>query len=215
MSFDITAFENLLPPYLLASEKGRLSSALSQFSPENNKGDITYDGFYMLQQPEYLLQSDVLHSARGLNWDSDTRSYENGYSPAMLISNSCDVESSNLRAINSKEAMFAPLIALDEYLTDYRETYNEEQLNNFCATLKRQQFTNLFYLPPNHINNKEYIVRLDKIYWLPQTELEDTKKNLGNSRFITLSNWGYYLFITKVSFHLCRVPEEIERLPQK
>ena len=158
------------------------------------------------------MQSDLVHSVPGIDWDTQTKQFISGYIPALLISNSCDVTVENDRSVNNKEALFAPIIPLDNYLGLKRDLgYTDQQLATFYTALKKQSYTNLIYFPKNEINGQEYIVRLDKISWVPQTALIDMLKDLDNQRFISLSDWGYYLFITKLSVHLCRVPEEIER----
>jgi len=202
------SFEELLPPYLISAEKGRIKTALRQFFNEGT--EPLYDGFYTFKKQPYLMQADVLHSVKGINFDFDRGEYETGYNAAMLISNSCDVSTENNRAVNQKEALFAPIVPVNAYLEDFEEQgFSHDQLNNFYNTLKRQEYTNLFYMPP--VNDVDYMVRLDRTYWVPQSEIAEALSDLDGSRFISLSNWGYYLFITKLSLHLCRVPEEFER----
>jgi len=115
-----------------------------------------------------------------------------------------------------KEAVVAPLAPLNEFLNDYQQLSenNEEQLKQFVLGLKRQEITNILYLPPNEHNGIDYIVRLDKISWIPRNELRKIFESLASAhtqRFISLSDWGYYLLITKLTSHFCRVPEEAER----
>ncbi len=199
-------FEELLTPALLSANKGRIKAALNQFfQPE--KTEISYDLFYSNNASEFLMQSDVLPSLKIIDWNSEKEEFENGFSPVMIISNSCDFAKDNERPLNQKDALFAPLIPLDDWVNELYVEFNLQQINSFLHALKRQEHTNLFYLPLNNINKKEYIVRLDRIYWLPQSQLKDIAAN----RFISLSQWGHYLFLTKVALHMCRVPETQER----
>jgi hypothetical protein len=210
MSLSNYSFEELLPPYLTNTAKGRIRKALEQFFGE--KEHIDYSDFYTQQNNNFLLQSDVVHSIVGIDWNFKEKRYETGFSPALLISNSCDVTLDNDRSINGKEAMFAPLISVKNHLEQIKgKGHSDDQVNAFYQTLVKQEFTNLFYLPPNPINKNEYIVRLDKIHWVPQPELAEIIQDLSNNRFISLSHWGYYLYLTKLSLHTCRVPEELER----
>ncbi len=202
-------FNELLPPYLHATAKGRIRDAISQFSQE---GTIDYNGFYLTQSTDFLMQADMISSVKGLLWDEDSGEVTTGYNPAMLISNTCDVTADNVRNINQKDALFAPITPLNEYIDDCeKEDFTKSQIDSFLNVLRKQEFTNLFYLPPNPKNGKEYFVRLDRIYWLPLAQLRETVKNLEKSRFLSLSQWAWYLFIVKLSLHTCRAPEEIER----
>ena len=203
------SFEELLPSYLLDTEKGRIRNALSQFF-DRAKPDIDYDGFYVKSQTPYLMQADVLHSVMAIDFDITRNIFITGYTPTVLISNTCDVSELNERTINQKEALFAPIIPLGQYVDDCQQQgFKSDQIKSFCSQLKRQEFSNLFYLPP--IGSEDYIVRLDKTYWLPQSQLLETSENLHEARYVSLSNWAYYLFIAKLSLHFCRVPEEVER----
>lgn len=205
------SLNELLPSYLTDTAKGRIQDALGQFS-EDNSNTIDYTGFYSYEKQALLIQSDVVHSIPGIDWDTNTKQFISGFIPAILISNSCDVSLENERSLNNKEALFAPIVPVKDYVElGNRKGYSNSQLDSFYTTLKKQAYTNLLYLPQNEINSQEYIVRLDKINWVPQTELMEIIHDLENKRFISLSDWGYYLFITKLSIHLCRVPEEIER----
>jgi hypothetical protein len=207
--------EQLLPPYLTEIEKGRIKKGLEQFFQpnQNKKTDELYKDFYLENSPKfYLLQSDIINSIKTIGWNEEKEDYYSGYQPAMLVSNSCDVTDDNARSLNQKEALFAPVLPLNEVIKDYEKAgFSSQQINNFCNTLRKQEFSNLFYLPKNHINQKEYLVHLDKIFWHPITSVKKVNKNLQENRFISLSNFGYYLFLVKVSFHICRLPEEIDR----
>ncbi len=210
MGLNDYSFDQLLPGYLTNVEKGRIRDSLEQFFDRPEK--INYNGFYSMEGQNFLMQSDILHSVSGIDWNEEQNTYTTGYSPALLISNSCDVSTENNRSINSKEALFAPLISVKLHLQSLHEAgYRADQIQRFHTTLAKQEYTNLLYLPPNPINHEEYIVRLDRIYWVPQTQLVNIVNDLNGHRFVSLSDWGYYLYLTKLSLHTCRVPEEIER----
>ena len=161
------------------------------------------------------MQADILNSVKGILWDESSGDIESGYNPAMLISNSCDVSVENTRSLNQKDALFAPIVPLAVYVDDcLKEGFTQGQVNSFLNVLRKQEYTNLFYLPPNPINGLEYFVRLDRIYWIPISQLKNTMENLSDSRFLSLSQWAWYLFLVKLSLHSSRVPETIER-PEK
>ena len=206
-------FDELLPPYLTSPEKQRITVGLQQFlDTTSNPKVIDYSGFFLSNTPQHLMQSDVLHSVKVVDWDEESFDPIVGYTHAIFISNTCDVNQENTRSINKKEALIAPIIDLEEYLKDLRnEGFTEAQVASFYNALKRQEFSNLFFIPKNDKNNKEFIVFFDKISWLPTKLLFEEEKIIDKVRFISFSNFGFYLFILKLSYHFCRVPEEVER----
>lgn len=222
MPLDINNFERLLPSYLREEGKHRLRKALEQFSPnrgevglENlsqSKESIDYSNFFSDISPNYFMQGDMLNSVRIVDWDEEIDDYYSGFSSVMLISNTCDVTQENERSLNYKQSLLAPVISVEEYFADLEDTgYSVDKIKSYHTSLKKQEISNLIYIPRNDINGKEYIVFLDKIIWHPSKTLQKQVKNLEDSRFISLSNFGFYLVILKISYHLCRLPEEVDR----
>lgn len=212
-SFSEYKFDELLPPYLTSQEKGRLQKGLQQFIVNPQKNKIPdYSNFYINSSSDYLMQSDLLNSVKMISWDEDAKDFKTGYISAMLISSTCDLSKDNIHTINKKEALFAPIIAISEFCADLKkEGYSEDRIKAFYDTLRKQEFSNLFYIPKNEKNENDYMVFLDKVSWFPATELINDEVKLNDLRFISLSNFGFYLFILKLSYHFCRLPEEADR----
>lgn len=209
MPLEDQILEALLPSYLSSTDKDRLKTGLKQFS---QYGDFTqtYDNFYSLRDLDHLAQGDILHSQKTVDWNSENSEYENITSSVIVISNSCDINSENKRVLNSKEILFAPVLPLSEVLADFEVNgFNETEIKSFLTTLKSQLFSNLFYLPKSYKKEEEFIVYFDRTHWHPNEEIN--KVNLENDRFISLSSIGFYVFILKLSYHFCRLPEERER----
>lgn len=208
MSFSELSLNEFLPGYLSPDIKDRLKSGLADFFHVGaDDREKNYNGFYALDAPNFLMQSDVLQSVRTIDWDEDLADYVPCYFPSIVVSNTCDITEENLRSTNIKQALLAPIIPVSEYLQDMEQAFTSEQVKTFYNSLKRQEHSNLFYLPKNHRNNKDYIVFLDKIYWHPVSSLNKLSGSLSQERFLSLSNWGFYLFLLKLSYHLCRLPE--------
>jgi hypothetical protein len=205
-------FEKILPPYLTSPDKSRLKEGLEQFNPENSTKEIKYDNFYQDDIDSYFKQSDLIAEVRFPEWDESHRQYNTLYGDAMLLSNTCDINPDNQRNANAKQSLFAPIIDLPEYLSDLRRNgYSDAQMQTFEADIKRQRITNILYLPPYKANGPSYIVLLDYIFRFPTLELRGLLMNIAEEKIKSLSHFGYYLFIFKLSYHLCRVPEEKER----
>lgn len=203
---DFTMIEHLFPSYLTTTEKGRLLDALEQFKDANAKGNWDtkiYSHFYASTSYDYFLQGDIVREIRYPNFNKQNRSYESTYTDALILSNTCDWDLSNLRKIN-KQVVMAPLLEMSEYL---EEDPNQEIIQG----IKSQTTSNIFHLPPNHFNGKEYICHLDKAFWFPTDELNSYLSDLEQTRIASLDYFGYYLFLVKLSYHFCRLPEEKQR----
>jgi hypothetical protein len=212
MPYEEQQWNTILPKYLLDAEKGRIKRGLAQFIDPAERGkEKVYENFYLVEQKNYFMQGDLLHSIKTIEWDFEKEDFYSAFTPAMLVSNSCDVSFENKRLLD-KEAMFAPVIKLNEYFNELKGAgKSDDQIKSIHSKLKQQEYTNLFYLPADPVNGFEYIVFLDKIFWLPITEFHKKFDEIDKERFLSLSDWAFYLFVTKLALHFCRVPEEKER----
>jgi hypothetical protein len=212
MAFGDNNFDSILPSYLVSEEKARLREALKQFTVHEKGKVIDYSDFYRSYGHTYFLQSDLVKEIRMSLWNEQSTAFDKVYSDTIIISNTCDISIENKHEVNSKQCLFAPLIDFNEYVKDLKtHGYNEEKLSQFVQTVKSQLVTNLFYLPMTADSKKEYIVFLDNVFWFPAIELNSYLDEIDDNRITSLSHFGYYLFILKLSYHLCRLPEQCDR----
>lgn len=205
-------FESLLPSYLVNSEKGRLKKSLTQFIDKGSKNEIDYSNFYKDYNHNYFMQSDLIREIRFAFWDENEKIFIKKYTDAIILSNTCDISFDNHHTVNVKECLFAPIIELSEYISDLHESGMEkEKVQQFVGTIKSQQISNIFYLPINNRNDKEYIALLDNVFWFPAKELKLYSEDININKISSLGYFGYYLFILKLSYHLCRLPEQCDR----
>ncbi|TAF75975.1 MAG: hypothetical protein EAZ53_04615 [Bacteroidetes bacterium] len=199
--------DNLLPSDFTKTNKDRLREALNQFKVNNNS-DKNYTNFFSSRKYSYFLQGDVIRDVRFPRFDFTKRTYSKEYFDCILLSNTCDMDENNNRQIK-KEILICKLILFD----DYKKVLLNLKPNNFnqiISDIKSQQFSNIFYLPPNSLN-KDYIVFLDEIHNISIEELKMLKIDIDKNRISTLDFFGYYLFIFKLSYHFCRMPEVSHR----
>lgn len=125
----------------------------------------------------------------------------------VLISNTCDIDEANKRSL-PKQVLMAKLVTLNDFkegLLANKEENSELILNS----LRNQEYSNLMYFP--EINGEEFIAVLDELSWISNEELNLLKNDIQENRIAALDLFGYYLFMFKLSFHLCRLPEETDR----
>ena len=212
MSFGDDYFEKILPSYLVEADKTRLKEALRQFTVEERGKEINYTNFYRSYDHAYFMQSDLIKEIRISNWDDEKAEFQKGYTDAIIISNTCDISFENKQDVNTKQCLFAPLIDFNEYLADLETAgYNKDKILNFSQNVKAQLRTNIFYLPVHFKEGKEYIILLDNIFWFPTAELNSYIDNIDENRITSFTHFGFYLFILKLSYHLCRLPEQCDR----
>ena len=134
--------------------------------------------------------------------------YEKLYYDAILISNTCDIDEANKRNI-PKKAILAKLIPLDTFVETLHEM-EVENAANILIQVKNQLFSNVIYLPETR-DKKEYIAYFDDLTIIEVEELTVLKDEITSNRIASLDYFGYYLFIFKLSYHFCRLPEETQR----
>jgi hypothetical protein len=217
MPFNSESFINLLPSYLTASEKERLKESLKQFKIEEQKKIVwnpkIYTDFYLNKKKDFFLQGDLVKEMRFAEWDKDKRSYEKKYINSIILSNTCDIYITNQRII-PKQVLLAPIIPFDEFLQELKATqaYNQQKIKEIEQSVKDQLYSNVFYLPPiDNAGSKGYICSLDEIFWIPSEEFQTYLTEINENRITSLDHFGFYLFILKVSYHFCRLPEEEDR----
>ena len=83
------------------------------------------------------------------------------------------------------------------------------QITDHINAIKKQEITQIFYLPKFDGKLEESIVFLDRVNNMPNTLIERDK--ISSNRIFTLSDYGAYLFLLKLSIHFTRVQDKVER----
>lgn len=218
MGFDLEEVSKRFPAYLSDTDKGRLRDVLNDFVQVGAPivESKLYSQFYLRDLPDYLLQADVIDGIRMPAWDADRgsstyASFKKEYVRALMISNTCDVDLVEKDRLLPKQVSFVPVVPLKDYIdsidTDRRLQNRKEQA---VKDIKSQQYSNLFFLPKGK-GFEEHVALLDQPFWFPSSELTEIIEAVISHRIISLSQWAYYLFILKLSYHLCRLPEAPDR----
>ena len=199
MADQLEEFRAFLPKYLSASAQENLFSQLSQFPSNINQRLYTE----RLRGARTIFQGDGLRELPVTNLP-DTR--VKNAKRVMVVSNSCDVNVSNQRLIGPR-LMYCPIVTL----ASYREAIKSRGADvpaHHVDDLKRQRVSSLFYLP-QYGRLEESVALLDRFvnYDLAHLDVND----IATSRVFTLSDYGFYLFVFKLSIHLTRIREELER----
>jgi hypothetical protein len=160
----------------------------------------------MLLDDHIIYQGDALEGLLIINLpDSHI-----GKAKAMVLSNTCDIDINNIR-IYSSSICYAPLFNLQKYINKLkaRKAAPAEKISQFVQSLKRQRISQVFYLPGGGKLDSDSFIFFDKINSCDNSTIE--RQALNKIRLFSLSNYGLYLFLFKLSIHFSRIREGIYR----
>ncbi|MFL1707054.1 hypothetical protein ACHJH3_08630 [Campylobacter sp. MOP7] len=185
-----------LPQYLSDGAKGALVRSLGEYP--NNLNSIFMEDAYYNTHKDKILQADVFECKN---------IYENINAKIMVISNSCDNSEENQRFIPINIS-YIPLIDLGK-LKEKLETdkFDKEKIDNFMNAVKKQQITSMFYIPAQNDSNSEMVALFDSPM---STGLKIFKSKIVK-KIYSLSNYGFYIFLFKLSYHFTRIKEGTQR----
>ncbi len=199
MEINSASIKEQIPYYLSDPQKQKLVEALEQF--EKFHGNCDY---FLNRYSDELLQGDGWTKLRIRRFDSG----EDGSILGIILSNTCDVSHENPRDLPVK-ITFAPIIPLAKYIDLLKiKGVDPDKIHNKVSSIEKQTVSNIFFLPAAGYLKESHIALLDEVYTMPvkifESESEKTKA-------FTLSMFGFFLFIFKLSYHFCRFSEAVPR----
>jgi len=195
-------FKLYLPKFLSTESDKELFDNLKDF-PGNIDTRI-YTNY--LADKEIIFQGDGINNMLFVNLPNP----EIKPVPGMILSNTCDIDLVNIRNFPS-QVVYAPIFNLEKYYDALVKNSKKtvEQLSSHIKSIKKQEITQIFYLPKVEGKIEESIVFFDRVCNLPNKLIE--RNNLNDRRLFTLSDYGAYLFLLKLSIHFTRIQDKVER----
>lgn len=195
--------QKYLPKYLSQSSQRELFDDVRKFISE----DDSYRLFTkVLDSENVIFQGDGLN---GFDFYSFEKAALKESSPGIVISNTCDISLENDRYFPS-QIMYSPIIDLAKYIKLLENNQvSSEKIESHLSAIKKQEITQIFYIPSIEGELDESIVFLDRI--TNRRNTKDFTDRLLKDRIFTLSNFGFYLFLLKISIHFTRIREEVDR----
>lgn len=190
-----------LPKYLSAENYDTLIKELEDF-PDN----IDQRMYTSIADEGLLCQGDVIKDMPYAEIDHLEMGVKN--KDCIVLSNTCDIDPNNKRFFNSR-IMYAPLIELDKYkkvLLDHG--VSEQQINGHINSIKEQRVSQILYLPKSQ-SFDESIVFLDKVINIDHRYID--RVSLNDRRLVSLSDYGFYMLLFKISVHFSRLQENVVR----
>jgi len=198
----IEDIQRYLPKYLSVDSQKELFDEIKKFI-RNEDSYKLFTSFLLDERT--IFQGDGLNGFRFYSFDRE----EIKTAPGIVLSNTCDISLDNERYLPS-HIMYSPLINLDKYvLMLENKGITKEKIENHLKSIKNQEYTSIFYLPSIQGKIEESIVYLDRISNMRNSQ--ESTDNLLKERIFTLSNFGFYLFLLKISIHFTRIREGVDR----
>ena len=202
---DFEVIKQYLPQYLSAESQDVLFKDLKKF-PDNID-----QKFYS----HVILELESYHQGDGVSelLVIDFPNTHTGKLPSIILSNSCDINPLNTRVFPSR-VVYAPIFQLEKYkqalVKDHVETgnYSIEAIENHIVNVKKQLNSQILFLPQGQGLDNDSLVFLDRINNCPISQLSQEN---NTTKLFSLSNYGFYIFLIKLSIHFTRVQEGVDR----
>lgn len=203
-----------LPKYLTPELQENLFKTVRENFPFSIDSNLIYS---KLPDTNYYYQGDCIIDIPFSKFNEGN--FQTAYLTGIIASNTCDISPDNDR-LDIPNIQFASVFSLNEYIETLKEkNINPQRIDSFINNLKENKISNLFYLPEKK-NGKDVLleesfVRFDINVTLPISIFSGNAYNNSYSpegdRLVSFSNYGFYLFLIKLSVHYCRFREGVFR----
>jgi hypothetical protein len=196
-------FKDYLPKYLSPEASVNLFAELEQF-PKNIDSRLYT---IKLRDEQKIFQGDGISNI----WIADLPSTTIGKARVIVLSNSCDINHENKRILGPR-LLYCPIISFTKYerlLETQGQLPTGFNKTGYFDEIRKQHNTAMFYLPKNEKLGEEGIALLDRVNNCEASAL--ALQELLDNRLFTLSDYGFYLFLFKISLHMTRIREGLAR----
>ena len=195
---DIQAY---LPKYLLEENYRDLLRELDSF-PDNIDQRM-----YTTSLPDNVIfQGDGYESLPFVN----LMKIEEGckYRSGIVLSNTCDMAPEN-RRLYSSSIIYAPIMNLQKYVENLQNNHiREDVIKNHIKNIRKQSVTSMLFLPSNS-KMPDSIVFLNRVMSVDNSYI--SREELKSKRLFSLSDYGFYMLLFKLSVHFSRIQEKVNR----
>ena len=197
----VDEIKTYLPKYLSPESEKKLFDELKAFP--DNLDDRLYTN--------YLKQNHTVYQGDGIQRLLFAKLPEKEINevPALILSNTCDISGENPR-FQSLNIVYSPIFSLEKYKNALLNNgIDQDKVHDHITSIQKQRITSIFFLPKCGSLKNDSLIFFDRISCCDIDYL--SKADLTKVRLFTLSQYGHYLFIFKLSMHFTRVTEGIDR----
>ncbi len=194
--------KNFLPKHLSEEDTKKMFDELKGFP--TNLDERFYTSY--LDNQDIVYQGDGLKDLTVINLPNQ-QFYK---TPCVIFSNTCDTDEGNDRLFSSN-LVYAPIFCLKNYKEKILSEglKDEKSLKNHIEDIKKQRITQILYLPKGKKLPEDCIVFLDRLLHCDNKSVP--RKDISKQKIFILSDYGFYLFLLKVSIHFTRIQEKVDR----
>jgi hypothetical protein len=203
-----------LPKYLTPELQENLFKTVQDNFPFSTDPNLIYS---QIPEIEYLYQGDCIVDIPFTNFNKGN--FDTAYLNGIIASNTCDISPENDR-LDIPNIQFASVFSLKEYIDQLKANdVKQQRIDSFVENLRANKVSNLFYMPEKRNGDtiiiKESFARFDLNVTLPISIFSGEAYNKNyfpiGDRLVSFSNYGFYLFLIKLSVHYCRFREGVFR----
>lgn len=189
-----------LPKYLSEESTAALFKDLSGFTQH-----LKTRKFYTNKLDEKIVfQGDGIKILPLVNLP-DSALYE---AAALVLSNTCDYDQRE-QGIDPC-LIYAPIIKISDYINMLEKNgYSSSNIEEYIKKIKEQRITQYFFLPSGEFSKEESIVLLNRVSSCDSSYIDES--SIKDIRWFSLDNFGWYIFLLKLSIHFTRVREKVDR----
>ena len=196
--YSLEDFKVFLPHYLSDKKIKNLMEELKSF-PKNIDQRL-----YSSLSGDFLAQGDCVSDVPIPDFENNNFVYNK---KAIIISNTCDISKENKRLF-SPYVTYCPIFSLCKYRESLLLEFSKNKVENHITAIKKQMITQILYLPKGRELDEECFARLDMVNSL---SLASKLYPKVSSRLSSFSDYGFYMFLFKISIHFTRIQENITR----
>jgi hypothetical protein len=126
----------------------------------------------------------------------------------MVLSNTCDIAPENKRLLGPR-LLYCPIISFGKYANLVSTHKGQPDPKQHLEDIRMQRISEMFYLPRNEQLGEDGIALLARINNCDAQRV--SLQELARDRLFTLSDYGFYFFLFKLSIHLTRIRENVAR----
>ena len=128
---------------------------------------------------------------------------------AIILSNTCDIDLNNQRLFDSM-IVYAPILDLMKYEQALiNNQVSASKVSGHLTAICQQIITQIFYLPAGGFLKNDGLVFLHHVCSCVNSSID--RSTITSKRLFTLSDFGHYLFLFKLSLHFTRLTSKVDR----
>lgn len=199
---DFEAIRLYLPKYLSVSSEQNLFENLNDF-PENIDSRM-YSVIDL--NDEIIFQGDGVEGLLVINFPDKTIKEAR----VIILSNTCDIDVNNVH-MYATSICYSPIFNLSKYIKrlETKNVSSPEKIQQFAESIRKQKISQIFFLPKGGKLKSDSFIFFNKINSCDNHSIP--REELSKKKLFSLSNYGFYLFLFKLSIHFSRIRESIDR----